>query len=68
MAFQMQRRPVVGASLILGGLAVIAYAVIVWKYMEHSISFVPDVVIIVGAFVIVIGINFMAAPKKPKGG
>jgi Ca2+/Na+ antiporter len=66
MAYQMQRRPVVGASLALVGIAVGAYAVIVWKYMEHSSSFVPDVVIVVAALVMMIGI-FMAAPRRPKG-
>jgi peptidoglycan/LPS O-acetylase OafA/YrhL len=67
MAYQLPRRPVLGASLALVGIAVGAYAVIVWKYMEHSSSFVPDVVIVVAALVMMVGINFMAAPRRPKG-
>ena len=67
MDLQLHRVPVfVGMLMVVAGLAVIAYAVLVWKWMEHSHSFVPDVVIIVGGLVMVLGINVVAVKRPSK--
>lgn len=59
----MTRRPILGALLTAAGLGIIGYAVW-WIYSEHSGSFVPNIVIVCGFLVGVLGINFLAAPRK----
>lgn len=61
----MTRRPILGALLILAGLAGIAYAVLVWKEAEPT-SFGPDMAMIPAALVMVLGINFIAARPRSK--